>query len=239
MRIDVEHQRQNRTPARSPETKATVIQTRAHLPSQAFAFIFFAISSTRTNAKLNIPILKGGIDMATAASTTAVSMEFDSHRLQHWEAEASQWHDDPAPLEAEAMALPPIDRGRKAYEFLAACFMLEALVWGLSAFVSSLTTNSNLQSADVKDLGFPFSYGVFQVHYRENPLFSSNLSGVAAIGTTQTGLMYFSAPFVAIVHQRWPQIRRPGMFVAAAVMVASLVGASFVILLMACWRRRA
>jgi hypothetical protein len=27
--------------------------------------------------------------------------------------------------------LPPVDRGKGAYMFLAACFMLEALIWGM------------------------------------------------------------------------------------------------------------
>lgn len=29
------------------------------------------------------------------------------------------------------MDLPPVDRGRRAWLFLAACFMIEALIWGM------------------------------------------------------------------------------------------------------------
>ena len=75
--------------------------------------------------------------------------------------------------------------------------------------------------------GFPFSYGVFQVYYSQHDLFANNKTAVAAIGTTQTGLMYLSCPVVALAMQRWPHYRRPTMCVAAAIMVISLIAASF------------
>jgi hypothetical protein len=31
----------------------------------------------------------------------------------------------------EMPSLPPVDRGKDAWLFLAACFMIEALVWGM------------------------------------------------------------------------------------------------------------
>ena len=39
--------------------------------------------------------------------------------------------------------------------------------------------------------------------------------------------MYFSAPAVALALQRWPQVRRKVIWAAIAVMVASLIVASF------------
>ena len=75
--------------------------------------------------------------------------------------------------------------------------------------------------------GFPFSYGVFQVYYSQHEPFASDGTGVAAIGTTQTGVMYISAPFVSIAMQRWPRQRGPVMCIAAAFVVLSLVAASF------------
>ena len=39
--------------------------------------------------------------------------------------------------------------------------------------------------------------------------------------------MYLSTPVVALLTQRWPQWSRPAMCVAAAVMVVSLIAASF------------
>ena len=77
------------------------------------------------------------------------------------------------------------------------------------------------------DTGFPFSYGIFQRYYRSYPPFADSTTGIAAIGTTQTGVMYFSAPFVALILQRWPRVRRPGMCVSAVGMVGSLLAASF------------
>ncbi len=73
----------------------------------------------------------------------------------------------------------------------------------------------------------PFSYGVFQVYYVHHSLFANSASGIAAIGTTQTGIMYLCTPLLALLMQRWPQTRRPGMFAGAAVIVASMVAASF------------
>jgi hypothetical protein len=32
--------------------------------------------------------------------------------------------------------LPPVDRGRGAWGFLAACFMIEALIWGMCMYTS-------------------------------------------------------------------------------------------------------
>jgi hypothetical protein len=75
--------------------------------------------------------------------------------------------------------------------------------------------------------GFPFSYGVFQVYYSNNPLFSHGGSSIAAIGTTQTGVMYFSCPVIAVLMQRWPQLRRPGMLAGSIIMVTALITASF------------
>ena len=75
--------------------------------------------------------------------------------------------------------------------------------------------------------GFPFSYGVFQVYYSTNSLFAHGGSTIAAIGTTQTGLMYFSCPVIAVLLQRWPQFRRPGMVAGSIIMVTSLIAASF------------
>ena len=58
-------------------------------------------------------------------------------------------------------------------------------------------------------------------------MFAHDKTGVAAIGTTQTGIMYLSCPVVAVAMQRWPHARRPTMYIAAAIMVMSLIAASF------------
>ena len=137
------------------------------------------------------------------------------HQLQEFE--EGEW----VASEHAAHSLPRVDGGKQAYLFLGSCFMLEALVWG--------TSFPLIQQESVADAiaGFPWSYGVFQEYYSKNPLFADGGSSIAAIGTTQTGLMYFSAPLVAVVFQRWPQLRRPGMFVGSFLIVLSLVVASF------------
>ena len=110
----------------------------------------------------------------------------------------------PASPSASYSRLPPVDRGRQAYSFLAASFVLEGLVWGL-----------------------PFSFGVFQVYYNSHEPFSSNGTGVAAIGSTATGIAYFSSAVFSIAMQRWPRCRRPAMLFGLVVTAISLVAASF------------
>lgn len=84
-----------------------------------------------------------------------------------------------------------------------------------------------MEPANARPLGFPFSFGVFQVYYSHHEPFASEPSGIAAIGTTATGIMYFAAPFSALASQRWPMSRRPGMALGLAIMVAALIAASF------------
>jgi hypothetical protein len=76
-------------------------------------------------------------------------------------------------------------------------------------------------------IGFPFSFGVFQAYYSSHEPFASEKSGIAAIGTTATGIMYFSAPFASLFSQRWPHLSRPGMAFGIIIMVASMIAASF------------
>lgn len=59
----------------------------------------------------------------------------------------------------EFSSLPPVDGGKQAWLFLAACFAIEMLVWG-----------------------FPFSFGVFQNYYSNNPPFAGQ-PNIAVIGT--------------------------------------------------------
>lgn len=54
---------------------------------------------------------------------------------------------------------PPADTGKDAWLFLAACFMMEALVWG-----------------------FPFTFGLFQEYYSTHEPFASQ-GNTAVIGT--------------------------------------------------------
>lgn len=63
------------------------------------------------------------------------------------------------PTNQSSTSVPPIDHGKDAWFFLAACFVMEALVWG-----------------------FAFTYGVFQDYYSTLPMFQ-NSNNIAIIGT--------------------------------------------------------
>ncbi|WPG99138.1 Hypothetical protein R9X50_00194900 [Acrodontium crateriforme] len=120
------------------------------------------------------------------------------HELHNYQEEELKYD------EGDFQSLPPTDRGRAAWSFLAACFVVEAMVWG-----------------------FPFSFGTFQVYYASHEPFNKDISGIATIGTTATGLMYFGSPFASVLIQRYTKVRRPISFIALAIMIISLVAASF------------
>ncbi|KAK2676356.1 RTA-like protein [Fusarium oxysporum f. sp. vasinfectum] len=98
-------------------------------------------------------------------------------------------------------SLPPVDGGRKAYLFLAACWVVEAVTFG-----------------------FGFSFGVFQEYYSHHEPFAGSNS-IAAIGTTTTGMLYLGAPFVVIICRFYPRQARwftyAGLFVTSLAMVMS------------------
>ncbi|KAF2661940.1 MFS general substrate transporter [Lophiostoma macrostomum CBS 122681] len=73
------------------------------------------------------------------------------------------------PVEANnSSSLPPTDRGKDAWLFLFACFMLEALIWG-----------------------FPSSYGVFQAYYSSHEPFAGS-GQIAVVGACAMGIMYMN-----------------------------------------------
>ncbi|KAL6800890.1 major facilitator superfamily domain-containing protein [Trichoderma sp. SZMC 28013] len=92
--------------------------------------------------------------------------------------------DENPPSGAAEFSLPPVDRGKDAWLFLAACFVLEALVWG-----------------------FPFSFGVFQDYYRTHEPFAGS-SKTAVIGTTAMGIMYLDIPIIMAVQRIYPKPTR-------------------------------
>lgn len=101
-------------------------------------------------------------------------------------------------------ALPPTDEGLQAYISLAGAFASNALVWG-----------------------FALSFGVMQEYYTSNEPFASKPGGIAAIGTTCTGLMYLTMPLFLSAFQRWPRMRQYSMYASLPMVTASLIGASF------------
>ncbi|PNS14156.1 hypothetical protein CAC42_6669 [Sphaceloma murrayae] len=108
------------------------------------------------------------------------------------------------PTDGTHFSLPPADGGKDAWLVLFACFILEALVWG-----------------------FPFAYGVFNEYYHNLPQFAGQTSAIAAIGTTQTGIMYFGAPIVYTILRAYPWLRKPSCILGFVVLEVGLVSASF------------
>ncbi|PMD43600.1 MFS monocarboxylate transporter [Hyaloscypha variabilis F] len=116
--------------------------------------------------------------------------------------EATQ-HLQDAPSHHE-FSLPQADGGKHAWMFLAAGFVVEALVWG-----------------------FPFSFGIFQEYYTTHEPFSTESSGVAVIGTTATGIMYMAGLLLYPAYKKWPHLANRSKWVGMPIMSAGLIAASF------------
>ncbi|KAL9488282.1 hypothetical protein ACSS6W_000559 [Trichoderma asperelloides] len=101
------------------------------------------------------------------------------------------------------VSLPPVDTGRDAMLFLAACIIIECLVWG-----------------------FPFAFGIFQNYYSTHAPFMGS-PNIAAIGTTAMGTMYLSAPFVFPLMRMFPKQNRYGPTVGLFIMCIALALSSF------------
>ncbi|KAH6854586.1 major facilitator superfamily domain-containing protein [Chaetomium sp. MPI-CAGE-AT-0009] len=96
-------------------------------------------------------------------------------------------------------SLPPTDSGKDAWLFLAACWAVEALVWG-----------------------FGFSFGVFQDYYSSHLPFKG-AGNIAVVGTTTLGVMYIGTPFVIALcrlRPRWARWFTLGGLVAASLTMA-------------------
>ncbi|KAJ5817863.1 Major facilitator superfamily domain general substrate transporter [Penicillium robsamsonii] len=94
--------------------------------------------------------------------------------------------------------LPPMDGGMDAWLFLAACFAMEALVWG-----------------------FAFTYGVFQAYYSDIPQFKDS-GNIAVVGTCAMGIMYLDIPLVFAAYRQWPRYQRLGCGLGVLMMCAAL-----------------
>ncbi|RAK97235.1 putative MFS monocarboxylate transporter [Aspergillus ibericus CBS 121593] len=93
---------------------------------------------------------------------------------------------------------PPLDHGKDAWLFLAACFVMEALVWG-----------------------FAFTYGVFQDYYSTLPAFQ-NSNSIAIIGTCAMGIMYLDLPIIFTLYRQYPTLQRTGCALGVLLMCLSL-----------------
>ncbi|GAP88482.1 putative major facilitator superfamily transporter protein [Rosellinia necatrix] len=93
--------------------------------------------------------------------------------------------DDTRTLHRNAeFSLPPVDSGKEAWLFLAACFVVDALIWG-----------------------YAFSFGVFQDYYSQHAPFATS-GNIAVIGTTAVGVLYLASPVVLGLCRLYPHHTR-------------------------------
>ncbi|KAG7290866.1 hypothetical protein NEMBOFW57_000871 [Staphylotrichum longicolle] len=103
----------------------------------------------------------------------------------------------------EMPSLPPVDGGKDAWLFLAACFMIEGLVWG-----------------------FGYSFGVFQAYYSTHEPFAG-APNIAVIGTCAMGIMYLDTPIIMGLHRRFPKQARYSTIAGLLIMCLALALSSF------------
>ncbi|GAA5996744.1 hypothetical protein JCM5350_008372 [Sporobolomyces pararoseus] len=102
-------------------------------------------------------------------------------------------------------ALPPVDRGRDAWLFVAAATVLETFIWG-----------------------FGICFSVFLVHLENTEPWSRfSLAALSSIGTIQLGLMFFLTFFVNNAFRRYPDKAQLALYISAAVYPLSLLLSSF------------
>ncbi|ETW80881.1 MFS monocarboxylate transporter, partial [Heterobasidion irregulare TC 32-1] len=101
----------------------------------------------------------------------------------------------------------PVDRGFGAWSFLLAAVIIEAHVWC-----------------------FPLGFGLFLTAYLDEPALVSQPNSsflLPLIGTLSTGVLYLTGPFLYPYISRYPQHRRPCMWVGFCLCWTSLLGASY------------
>ncbi|KAK1147863.1 hypothetical protein N8T08_000377 [Aspergillus melleus] len=106
-------------------------------------------------------------------------------------------------IDPHGTQLPPIDGGKDAWLFLAACFVMEALIWG-----------------------FSFAFGIFQDYYSTHPPFAGS-SNIAVIGTCAMGVTYLLEPLTFGVLLTYPRLRRWACPVGFVIMCLALALSSF------------
>ncbi|KAH6636225.1 major facilitator superfamily domain-containing protein [Chaetomium tenue] len=132
-------------------------------------------------------------------TTTAIELQSSDHspRTASPERRAEDGNGQEMP------SLPAVDSGKDAYLFLAACFMIEALVWG-----------------------FTYCFGVFQNYYSTHEPFIG-ASNLPTIGTCAMGIMYLTAPLVMWSHRRFPHQARYSTITGLTIMCLALALSSF------------
>ncbi|KAG6362160.1 hypothetical protein INS49_010390 [Diaporthe citri] len=98
-------------------------------------------------------------------------------------------------------SLPPVDTGKDAWLFLAACFRH-------------------------RGAGFPFSFGIFQKYYSSHEPFRGS-GNIAIVGTCTSGIMYLSGLPALVLNRMYPRLGRWSPMVGLLIMCLSLALSSF------------
>ncbi len=161
--------------------------------------------------------------MATeTVTTTAVELQSLDRSPRAASPESPVDHDNEN--EHEMATLPQADGGKDAWLFLAACFLIEGLVWGVYNPPSRLMRET--PPLTTRPLGFGYSFGVFQAYYSTHEPFAS-AGNTAVVGTCAMGIMYLDTPLVMGLHRRYPRQARHSTIVGLLIMCLALGLSSF------------
>lgn len=142
-----------------------------------------------------------GTMIATATQETVELQDFQISESLSPEANAST--EATSQGDPFGQSLPPADHGWPAWRLLLAAYIFEALLWG-----------------------FPLSFGVFQDYYSHLPQFRDD-PYIAVVGTITSGMSYMAAPFAITLIKRFPQWRRPMIYIGWPICLLGLVAGSF------------
>ncbi|KAI1271111.1 major facilitator superfamily domain-containing protein [Xylaria sp. FL0933] len=106
-------------------------------------------------------------------------------------------------IQRHEFSLPPVDRGKDAWLFLTAVFIVDALIWG-----------------------FPFAFGVFQDYYNSHEPFAGQ-PNIAVIGTSAMGVMYLASPIIMGVCRTFGRWTRYFPLLGLLIMALALALSSF------------
>ncbi|GAA5971252.1 hypothetical protein JCM21900_004199 [Sporobolomyces salmonicolor] len=105
------------------------------------------------------------------------------------------------PEAGAAQELPPVDRGRGAWTFLAAAFILETFIWG-----------------------FSYSFASILVYLEKTkPWSNTSLASFSAIGTTQLAVQFVLPIVVINIFRRYPDKVKPMLWISLAVNCLSML----------------
>ncbi|KAI0184345.1 MFS monocarboxylate transporter [Xylaria flabelliformis] len=143
------------------------------------------------------------ISQTPECATPGTSSAEDNKDERFFVAVNARLPDENDSMQRHEFSLPPVDGGKDAWLFLAAVFLVEALVWG-----------------------FPFSFGVFQSYYNSHEPFAGQ-QNTAVIGTSAMGVMYLASPLLTGLCRKYGRWARWTPLLGLLTMSVALVLSSF------------